>query len=536
MVGLHATLLIFLGRYNSGLHKAYSLWWIIGQLGATTIPVIGPAPYRSLEQIGPLGIFGILQLLAYCDFEQKRKNLNEHQLKQLRIKVFSVVGAIGFAVFIALSWIGFFGPISVRVRSLFFKHSRTGNPLVDSVAEHQPASASAYWQYLQQCMYLAPIGLIMSFFDRSNASLFLILYGFVSYYFAQKMNRLIILMGPIASALSGVALANMIYWILRQLPLYIPALQTKHEDSSSAAEKKEATKKRKVVQATPFDNARVFYGSKTGKAVRFGFALFLIYFLLFSGVAFVGASKYYAVQISQPSLMFQTRLNNGEQVIIRDYVDGYEWIKANTPADSRVLSWWDYGYQIAGIANRTTLADGNTWNLEHIALIGKILTASQEKAHHMARHLADYVLVWAGGGGDDLAKMPHVARIASSVYDGICDGDQICRAFSFNPRGNSAPHPKVKQSLLFNLVMHKRHQDAKLDTRYFEEVFSSKYGLLRVFKVKNVDMKSRAWLADPANRKCDRPGSWYCPGVYPPAIQKPPESHKAIDYEKSGYH
>jgi dolichyl-diphosphooligosaccharide--protein glycosyltransferase len=60
----------------------------------------------------------------------------------------------------------------------------------------------------------------------------------------------------------------------------------------------------------------------------------------------------------------------------------------------------------------------------------------------MARHLADYVLVWAGGGGDDLAKvqekrkttnnnrqtnpflfqMPHVARIASSVYDGICPG------------------------------------------------------------------------------------------------------------------
>jgi asparagine N-glycosylation enzyme membrane subunit Stt3 len=45
--------------------------------------------------------------------------------------------------------------------------------------------------------------------------------------------------------------------------------------------------------------------------------------------------------------------------------------------DARVLSWWDYGYQIAGIANRTTLADGNTWNLEHIALIGKILTSSQ---------------------------------------------------------------------------------------------------------------------------------------------------------------
>ena len=137
MVGLHAALLLVLGRYNPGLHKAYTLWWLIGQLGATTIPVINSAPYRSLEQIGPLGIFGVLQLLAFCDFEAARKRLNDAELHTLRIRVFSVAaiaaGAVGFLLLVT----GFFGPISVRVRSLFFKHSRTGNPLVDSVAEHQ---------------------------------------------------------------------------------------------------------------------------------------------------------------------------------------------------------------------------------------------------------------------------------------------------------------------------------------------------------------------------------------------------------------
>ena len=33
------------------------------------------------------------------------------------------------------------------------------------------------------------------------------------------------------------------------------------------------------------------------------------------------------------------------------------------------MSWWDYGYQIAGMANRTTLVDNNTWNNSHIALV-----------------------------------------------------------------------------------------------------------------------------------------------------------------------
>ena len=88
----------------------------------------------------------------------------------------------------------------------------------------------------------------------------------------------------------------------------------------------------------------------------------------------------------------------------------YWWLRDKTPEDARVMAWWDYGYQITGIANRTSVADGNTWNHEHIATLGRILTAPQEEAHSYARHLADYVLVWAGGGGDDLAKSPHLAR------------------------------------------------------------------------------------------------------------------------------
>ena len=52
-----------------------------------------------------------------------------------------------------------------------------------------------------------------------------------------------------------------------------------------------------------------------------------------------------------------------------------------------------------------------------------------EDAHAVARHLADYILVWTGGGGDDLAKSPHMARIGNSVYDDICPDDPTCRQF-----------------------------------------------------------------------------------------------------------
>ena len=45
----------------------------------------------------------------------------------------------------------------------------------------------------------------------------------------------------------------------------------------------------------------------------------------------------------------------------------------------------------------TSLVDGNTWNHEHIATIGYMLTSTEKRAHSYIRHLADYVLVWSDG-------------------------------------------------------------------------------------------------------------------------------------------
>ena len=138
-----------------------------------------------------------------------------------------------------------------------------------------------------------------------------------------------------------------------------------------------------------------------------------------------------AEQLSNPTIIMKARTHDGQIVKIDDYREAYWWLRDNTPEDARIMAWWDYGYQIAGISNRTTIADGNTWNHEHIALLGKALTTNMEEGYQIARHLADYVLVWAGGGGDDLAKSPHLSRIANSVYRDHCPGDPTCHAFGF---------------------------------------------------------------------------------------------------------
>jgi dolichyl-diphosphooligosaccharide--protein glycosyltransferase len=64
------------------------------------------------------------------------------------------------------------------------------------------------------------------------------------------------------------------------------------------------------------------------------------------------------------------------------------------PLNKTRLPLADRPIRSAGIGNRTSIADGNTWNHEHIALLGRALVSSEKNGHAIARHLADYVLVW----------------------------------------------------------------------------------------------------------------------------------------------
>ena len=140
-------------------------------------------------------------------------------------------------------------------------------------------------------------------------------------------------------------------------------------------------------------------------------------------------------------------------------------------ASALAAQWrrWDYGYQITGVGHRTTIADGNTWNHEHIALLGRSLVLPEEEGYEITRHLADYVLVvttrHAGMYGDDLAKSPHMARIAGSVYSDI-----NATGFTMERDGSEmgTPSAMMKDSLLYWLHSYGLADDVTNLTHYEE--------------------------------------------------------------------
>jgi len=536
VVGCHAFVLAVMGRYTAKLRAAYSLFWAIGTAGACMVPVVGWRPLKDMELLPPFMVFVGLQVQARAMriVEEKKQGplMGLMTLAAHGVALLAALGAVGAFLYPK----GYFGPPSSRVRGLFVEHTRTGNPLVDSVAEHQPASKQAYSQYLHHAYDLVPWGLGLSLLGASDATSILWVYFSIAYFFSMKMARLVILCGPIASACCGVALGAAVDHLV-VFPTYALAAKfapAEEDNAAAAPPAKKGASKKAAASSEPAPAKAVRAAAAAYRhpvACLLKMAVFCYYAKTVAYpkyLQFVDYCEELAEGLSQPSIMFKARLRSGQEIVVDDYREAYWWLRDNTPKDARILAWWDYGYQITGIGERTTLADGNTWNHEHIATIGYMLTAPEKEAHNLARHLADYVLIWAGGGGDDLAKSPHMARISNSIYHHFCPDDPTCQHFGFYQNGQ--PTESMANSLLYKLATYDPRQPRTLNSSRWEPVMTSKYGKVRIYKIKRVSKDSKRWIQNATNLACENPSKkwgaaydgsadWYCPGSYPPAVQ-----------------
>ncbi|VDK60174.1 unnamed protein product, partial [Gongylonema pulchrum] len=137
-----------------------------------------------------------------------------------------------------------------------------------------------------------------------------------------------------------------------------------------------------------------------------------------------------------------------------DFREAYYWLRKNTEPNARVMSWWDYGYQIAGMANRTTLVDNNTWNNSHIALVGKAMASNETAAYEIMYDLdVDYVLAIFGGvigySGDDINKFLWMVRIAEGEHP-----KDIREANYFTEGGDYSVGAQASETML-NCMMYK---------------------------------------------------------------------------------
>ncbi|KAE8141430.1 Oligosaccharyl transferase STT3 subunit-domain-containing protein [Aspergillus pseudotamarii] len=491
LIPLHVFVLLCMGRYSSRLYISYTTWYALGTLASMQIPFVGFLPIRNSDHMSALGVFGLIQLVAFADFV--RGFIPGKQFQRLLTAMVIVVFGVAFAGLVLLTVSGVIAPWSGRFYSLWDTgYAKIHIPIIASVSEHQPTAWPAFFFDLNLLIWLFPAGVYMCFRDLKDEHVFVIIYAVLASYFAGVMVRLMLTLTPIVCVAAALALSTII-------DTYVfasrgPSPQSKAQDETSA----------EGLRSTR--NPVVGISSYLSKAVVTSSVV--IYLLLFvAHCTWVTSNAY-----SSPSVVLASRMPDGSQFIIDDYREAYYWLRQNTPDNAKIMSWWDYGYQIGGMADRPTLVDNNTWNNTHIATVGKAMSSREEVSYPILRqHDVDYVLVVFGGllgySGDDINKFLWMVRIAEGIWP-----DEVKERDYFTARGeyrvDDEATPTMRNSLMYKMSYYNfnalfqqgqamdRVRGSRLPAEgpqlsTLEEAFTSENWIIRIYKVKDLDNLGR---------------------------------------------
>ena len=285
----------------------------------------------------------------------------------------------------------------------------TTDPLTDSVAEHATTSIDISFLLHSVWMIFAGIGIwlllskkISQTFVKNDMKAFVLIFGIIGVFVSSSFIRLEIFASISLIILSSIALSIL-------------------------------TKNIFKIKFSGIKN----YLFKISYVVVIGF--------LFTLPLVYPENSNWINNIDTPPIIFTGATNNPPT---NDWLDTLEWIKLNTPENAVIASWWDYGYWIQTLAERTTFVDNSTLIDSRIQHMAKILMGAPNDSWNMLKEMnADYVLVFLSAqkindnsedklyvlsGGGEESKVVWFARIAELPVEKYLYSDGITGTNYFN--------------------------------------------------------------------------------------------------------
>ena len=263
----------------------------------------------------------------------------------------------------------------------------TVDPLVDSVAEHQSTSITTSFLLHSVWMIFAGIGVwfilskkISQSFIKNDMKVFVLIIGISGVYVSSSFIRL-----EVFASISLIILSSIALSILSKNIFKIK-----------------------------------FFGKRNN---LFKISYVIIIAFLFTLPLVFPENNNWISNGSSPPIIFTGATSNPPTT---DWLETLEWIKLNIPENAVIASWWDYGYWIQTLGERTTLIDNatiSTWQIENMA---KMFLSTPVDSWNMLKEMdADYVLIFLSaqkindedelyvlGGGGDESKVMWFAKIA----------------------------------------------------------------------------------------------------------------------------
>lgn len=507
LIPLHVFVLLLMGRFSNRLFTSYTTFYILGLILSMQIPFVGFQPIRTSEHMAALGVFALLFAVATLKYLQSM--MSKSEFKSLVIYGGLIAAGLVFASVVSLTYAGYIAPWSGRFYSLWDTgYAKIHIPIIASVSEHQPTTWFSFFFDLHVLVATFPAGLWYCIKNINDERVFVVLYALSAVYFAGVMVRLMLTLTPVVCILSGIAFSGLLELFLRDEEIAKPEEVEVNEEHSTPKNRKydkvgRVPKMKHEVNKEP---------DGIGPNIRTIISVVILLLLMLFAVhcTWVTSNAY-----SSPSIVLASYSSDGSRQILDDFREAYFWLSQNTADEARVMSWWDYGYQIAGMANRTTLVDNNTWNNSHIALVGKAMSSNESAAYTIMTALdVDYVLVIFGGvigySGDDINKFLWMVRIAEGEHPkDIKESNYFTSQGEF--RIDAEGSPTLLNCLMYKLSYY-RFGELKLDYRtpagydrtrnavignkdfqltYLEEAYTTEHWLVRIYRVKKPDEFNR---------------------------------------------
>ena len=357
---LYAVILAVVGRSTRKLFLTYSVAMGIFLLFTPfLVPKLGFAALRDLTWlVVPAGEVVLLSREASTYITSRRIQVN-----MLAAGVLATA-----AVVVALSYFKIIDNPAGKFYAVINPFVRGDVPIIQSVAEHQPATWSSYFYEFGPIIFLMLFGFVFILQRARNEDIFLLLWGITSVYFSASFVRLTLILAPVfcvLAAIGTVELGKPAIDIIREAVIY------------------------------PKRKTRVI--ARIGR--EFGVAIFLILLIL------ILPSFWRAVQASyQPATIVTSSIptvpQEGQELRYQDWLEALSWMRENTPQGSVVFAWWDYGYWITALGDRRSLADNGTQNSTQIGVIAQTFLSNSTMAlPTLKRYNVSYIAIFITPSG-----------------------------------------------------------------------------------------------------------------------------------------
>jgi len=356
MTSLFTLILLLLKRYTPRLLLSYTIIFSLAFLIAAANPRTGLS--FLLEETN-LSVYGVLFLLFIGEINRRIASLRK------KLTCIMLLILVLIAAYPTLLFFGLIKPIGGKFLFTLIPSLRSISPLFESVAEHKPSSWATFYYNFGVSVMFAPVGIFFATIMATNLSIFIVVYCLTSIYFASSMIRLNILASP----------ALCLLWALALKRILSPLILSLREETQRLGRK---------VKIKSFEKELI------GGLLIVMFALFALTHVF--GAAFMlGIPKTdprFLTHASSPTTLSGGSLHVTPSSTVRDWIDTLIWMRENLPPSPSkpgengtvVASWWDYGYWITVIANKTTLADNGTINGTQIAQIGRMFMSNETEA------------------------------------------------------------------------------------------------------------------------------------------------------------